>query len=166
VLAARAARTADLGRLLQLDAEALARCPSRPLRLAAARLGSQLLRTAAEVWPTDETIRRYRAESADTPRPVAFGVVGAAGGLGDADVARAYLYEDTSGVLAAAVRLVALDSAHTARRLIELEPLLERLAADAAAASDDASLAPGGFAPALELRSLDHAAREGRLFAT
>lgn len=166
VLAARAARVSDLPRLLALDAETRARCPSPPLRIAAARLGSQLLRTAAEVWPADATIARYRDESADTPRPVAFGVVAAAGGLDDPDVARAYLYEEAAGVLAAAVKLVAVDSAFTARRLVELEPLIVRLGAAAAAAADDGSEAPGGFAPALELRSLDHAGREGRLFAT
>jgi len=166
VLAARAARRGGFGRLLELDAEALARCPSPPLRTAASRLGSQLLRTAVEVWPRDETLAAYRAASAATPRPVAFGVVAAAASLDDAEAARAYVYEEASGIAAAAVRLAAVGSARTARWLVEATPLLEQVAAAAAAACEDERQVPGGFAPALELRSLAHAAREARLFAS
>src|SRR4051812_7888233 len=60
--------------LTQLDAEWAARCPSPVLREAARRLGAQLLRSAATVWP-DEPIAAYRAASHRTPRPIALGVV-------------------------------------------------------------------------------------------
>ena len=46
------ARDASTGCSL-LDLEAAARCPSPPLRAAASRLGAQLLRTAATVWPDE-----------------------------------------------------------------------------------------------------------------
>jgi urease accessory protein len=166
VAAARAARAGDLEALLRLDGEALARCPSPPLRTAASRLGAQLLRSAAVVWATDETLADYRRESASTPRPVAFGIVAAAAGLDDRELAEAYLYEDATTVTAAAVRLLPVDSALAARWLVDAAPLLERLAGEAAEQAEDVRRLPAGFAPALELRSLAHAAREGRLFAS
>ncbi len=143
-----------------LDVEALARCPSPPLRRASSRLGSQLLRTAATVWPGDPG-SAYRAASVPTPRPVAFGAVAAVAGLDDRETAHAYLYEDAATVTTAAVRLLPVDGATAARWLVEAAPELDRLALEAA----DSGL-PGGFAPALELGSLAHAAREGRLFAS
>lgn len=166
VLAARAARCGDLHKLLRLDDEALARCPSPPLRAAARRLGAQLLRSASVVWEGSGLIEGYRAGSGATPRPVAFGVVAAAAGLADAEVARAALYEDAATVTTAAVRLLPVDGASAARWLVEAAPLMDGLAARAAAARDDPRDVVGSFAPRLELLSLAHAAREGRLFAS
>jgi urease accessory protein len=161
-LAAAAARAESLEELLALDLEAAARCPSPPLRTAATRLGAQLLRTAATVWPDATRIGSYRAASTSTPRPVAFGLVAAAAGLDAHETAFAYLYEDASSITTAAVRLLPVDGAAAARMLVEAEPEIMRLAAEAASARR----LPGGFAPALELGSLAHAAREGRLFAS
>ena len=109
-------------------------------------------------------LRGYREASTATPRPVAFGVVAAAAGLDATRVAQAYLYEDATTVTAAAVKLLPVDAADAARWLVEAEPLIAELAA--AAVPDDPRALPAGFAPALELRSLAHAAREGRLFAS
>jgi urease accessory protein len=161
--AVAASRASDVDALLALDAEAQARCPSPPLRTASSRLGAQLLRTAAVVWD-DELLVDYRAASTATPRPVAFGVVARAAGLSGSAVAQAYLYEDATTVTAAAVKLLPVDAADTARWLVEAEPLIAELA-DAPIPDDPRSL-PAGFAPALELRSLTHAARQGRLFAS
>ena len=166
VAAARAARARDVGGLLALDLEAAARCPSPPLRTASSRLGSQLLRTAASVWPGEPLLADYREASATTPRAVAFGAVAAVASLDDLDTARAYLYEDAATVTTAAVRLLPVDGATAARWLLEAEPAIEHAGREAAAAGDDPRLWPGGFAPALELGSLAHAAREGRLFAS
>jgi urease accessory protein len=166
VLAVAAWRAADVDALLALDSEAAARCPSPPLRTVSSRLGSQLLRTAATVWPGEPLLASYREASASTPRPVAFGAVARAAGLDDLETARAYLYEDAASVTTAAVRLLPVDGATAARWLLDAEPELERAARAAAAAGDDPRLWPGGFAPALELGSLAQAAREGRLFAS
>jgi urease accessory protein len=162
-LAVAAARADELDALLGLDAEAQARCPSPPLRAASSRLGAQLLRSAAVVWD-DELLRSYREASTATPRPVAFGVVARAAGLPEDAVAQAYLYEDATTVTAAAVKLLPVDAADAARWLVEAEPLMAELAT--ARVPDDPRALPAGFAPALELRSLVHAAREGRLFAS
>jgi urease accessory protein len=166
VAAARASRSRDLAALARLDLEAVARCPSAPLRAAATRLGAQLLRTSATVWPDDPVIRAYRESEGPSPRPVAFGVVAAAAALGDAETAQSYLYEDAAMVTTAAVRLLPVDGALAARWLLDTAPEIERLAAIALGAGDDPRLLPGGFAPGLELGSLAHAARQGRLFAS
>jgi urease accessory protein len=172
-LAVAARRADDLEALLELDEEALARCPSPPLRRASSRLGSQLLRTAATVWPG--ALDPYRAASRSTPRPVCFGAVADVAGLDDRETAYAYLYEDAATVATAAVRLLPVDGAAAARWLVEAGPELDLLAAealDAARTHASAPLAtgfaplPGGFAPGLELGSIAHALREGRLFAS
>ena len=166
VAAARVAREVDLAALLALELEAAARCPSRPLRAASSRLGAQLLRTAATVWPGAPPIEQYREAGGTTPRPVAFGVVAAVAGLDDRETAHAYLYEDAATVTTAAVRLLPVDGASAARLLVEAAPEIERLALEATAVGGDVREVPGGFAPLLELGSLAHAAREGRLFAS
>jgi len=166
VATVRATRSGNLDALARLELEAAARCPSPPLRAVATRLGAQLLRTSATVWPDDPVIRAYRESGGPSPRPVAFGVVAAAAGLGDSETAHAYLYEDAATVTTAAVRLLPVDGALAARWLIDAGPEIERLAAAAASAGDDPRLLPGGFAPSLELGSLAHAARQGRLFAS
>jgi urease accessory protein len=166
VAAAHAARDHNLLELLLLDHEAAARCPSPILRRTATRLGSQLLRTANEVWPARKLIGDYRERSDTTPRPVVFGLVAALAGLDARETAHAYLYEDAASVTAAAVKLLPIDGASSARWLVETAPLIDSLAGEAAAASSDSKLLPGGFGPALELNSLRHAAQEGRLFAS
>lgn len=164
--AAAAAREDDIAALAELDDEAQARVPSPALRAASRRLGAQLLRTATAVWPASGIIDAYRQVSAATPRPVAFGVVAAGAGLSDSETAAVYLYEEAIMVTAAAVRLLPLDAADTTRWLVEAQPLLDRLAREAASHRGPACDLPVAFAPALELRSVAHAAREGRLFAT
>jgi urease accessory protein len=162
-LALAAARADGLAELLVLDAEADARTPSPPLRAASRRLGSQLLRTAAVVWPGEPLVEAYREQSRSTPRVVAFGLVASLAGLDDTAIAQTFLYDDAAMVAAAAVRLLPVDAATTTRWLAELEPLIDRLAAEAVIA--EAPL-PAPFAPRLDLLSLDHAAREGKLFAS
>ncbi len=166
VAALRAARVGDLDALARLELEAAARCPSPPLRAAATKLGAQLLRTSATVWPDDPVIRAYRESGGLSPRPVAFGVVAAAAGLGDSEAAHAYLYEDAATVTTAAVRLLPVDGALAARWLVSAGPEIDRLARAAIVAGDDPRRLPGGFAPSLELGSLAHAGRQGRLFAS
>jgi urease accessory protein len=166
VAATRAARAADKATLARLDLEAAARCPSPALRATATRLGAQLLRTAVAVWPDDPSLRAYREQSAITPRPVAFGVVAAAGGLCDLDSAVAYLYEEGAAIAAAAIRLLPVNGGAAVGLLLQAEPEIERLALAAVASGNDPRVWPGGFAPALELASLEHAAREGKLFAS
>jgi urease accessory protein len=151
--------------LAALDDEHAARCPSPILRDVARRLGSQLLRSAATAWPC-ATIDRYRADSTTTPRPVALGVVGAAAGLSDIEVAMVALYDDAATVACAALKLLGLDPAQTARWLADLAP---RIGAVARELADDTRPVAQQLAPAavgLELAAGRHAARTERLFVS
>jgi urease accessory protein len=166
VAAARAARIDDLEALAVLDDEALARVVVPALRAAASRLGRQLLRTATTVWPHAAIIARYAGSSDHTPRCVAHGVVAAAAGLDDRGTALALLHEEAGTVAGAAVRLLPVDPAVATRWIARSGPRLEALADAAAAARLPPERLPAGFAPAIELRAVRHAEREGRLFAT
>jgi urease accessory protein len=164
--AARAARDADLPALALLDLEADARCPSPPLRTASRRLGAGLLRTASALWPDAAIIGGYRAASTRTPRPVAFGVVGAATGLDDSECASAYLYDEAMTIASAAVRLIPVDSSEALHHVTDAAPAIAALVEDAVSVRLPARELPSPFAPLHELRSLAHARREGRLFAS
>jgi urease accessory protein len=151
--------------LVALDGEWCARCPSPILRDAARRLGSGLLRSAATVWD-DPRIAAYREASTATPRPVALGVVGAVAGLDDEAVALLSLYDDAATVTSAALKLLPLDPAVTARWLAELAPALERAAHEAAADRRPVAEQPPPAAVALEVAAPVHQARRERLFAS
>jgi urease accessory protein len=137
-----------------LEDEWCARCPSPELRDAARRLGVQLLRSASAIW--DVPVTRL-------PRPLALGVVAAAAGVSDEDTALLALYDDAATVASAALKLLPLDPAVTARWLAELAPSMA-LAARAIAADD--GLLPSPAAVAIELSAPLHLQRRERLFAS
>jgi urease accessory protein len=151
--------------LAMLDDEWTARCPSPDLRDAARRLGSGLLRAAATVWD-DPRIGAYRAASTATPRPIALGVVGAVAGLDDHAVALLSLYDDAATVTSAALKLLPLDPAVTARWLAELAPVMEAAAREAAADRRPVADQPAPAAIAIEIAAPVHQARRERLFAS
>jgi urease accessory protein len=142
----------------RLSAEWYARCPSPILRDASRRLGSQLLRSAALVWPV--------SAPPDTPRPVALGVVAAAAGLSDEDTALLALYDDASTVASAALKLLPLDPALTARWVAELAPRLALAARAVAADTRPLEDLPAPAAVALELAAPVHQRSRERLFAS
>jgi urease accessory protein len=158
-----ACRDADLAErrdadLAAVEAEWLARCPSPILREIGRRLGAQLLRSAAVIWPQ---VAPYRFA-----RPVALGVVGAAAGIDDEGVALLALYDDAATVTSAALKLLPLDPAVTTRWLAELAPQMTLAAR--AVADDRRPLAdqPGPAAIALELAAPIHQRTRERLFAS
>ena len=155
----------DPAALAALDDEHAARCPSPVLRDVARRLGSQLLRSAATAWP-DPAIDAYRSASQSTPRPVAFGVVGAAAGLDEVELATVALYDDAATVASAALKLLGLDPAQTARWLARLAPAIEATAIEIAADERPVGEQPPPAAPGLELAAARHAARTERLFVS
>jgi urease accessory protein len=145
-----------------LEREWVARTPSPVLREAARRLGAQLLRTAAAVWPGG-AIARYRVDSRCTPRPIALGVVAGVAGVADEDTALLALYDDAATVASAALKLLPLDPALTARWLAELAPQLALMARSVA--RDDGPL-PAPAAVAIELSAPIHREQRERLFAS
>ena len=165
VAARRAAHSGTDGDLSDLDAEHAARCPSPVLRDVARRLGSQLLRSAATAWPC-ATIDRYRSDSATTPRPVALGIVGSVAGLSDLEVAMVALYDDAATVASAALKLLGLDPAITARWLADLAPQIGELASEVADDERPLSQQQPPAAVAIELAASRHALRTERFFVS
>jgi len=127
VAARRAARADGAAGALRVDDEFCARCPSPVLRESARRLGGALLRSAAAVWPAADAslIQRYRDASPTTPRPVALGVVAAATGVENEQLAALALYDDAATVASAALKLLPLDPAQAARWVAQLAPWIE-----------------------------------------
>jgi urease accessory protein len=146
----------------RLDREWAARAPSPVLREAARRLGAQLLRSAATVWPGG-VIATYRVASRLTPRPIALGVVAGAAGVSDENTAMLALYDDAATVASAALKLLPLDPAVTARWLADLAPFMAGAAREIAA--DDGPL-PAPAAVAIELSAPVHLEQRERLFAS
>lgn len=166
VAARRAATVASSAApLAKLDLEHAARCPSPVLRDSARRLGAQLLRTAAAAWP-EGLIEGYRSASELTPRPIALGVVAAAAGLGDVEVATVALYDDAATVASAALKLLGLDPAQTSRWLVELAPTIAAAAQEVAADRRAVTQQPAPAAVGLELAATAHHERGERLFVT
>lgn len=159
------AHAGDLEALDELEEEALARCPSPPLRATAAALGRALLRTGVRLWPHGQTLQAYRSRSTRTPRPVALGVVAAAAGLSAREAAVVSVYDDLAGVATAAVKLLPVDSASALGWVAALAPSLERVA-EAAARPRPASELPSASATLVDLRAVPHQSDQRRLFVS
>ncbi|MGI8593224.1 MAG: urease accessory protein UreF [Solirubrobacteraceae bacterium] len=166
VAARRAAWAVGVEGALSVDDEFSARCPSPVLRESARRLGAALLRSAAGVWPAASLLVGYRAASTVTPRPVALGVVAAAIGIGDEQLAAVALYDDAATVASAALKLLPLDPAHASRWVAEQAPWIEVVARLVAADERPLAAQPAPAAIGLELAAAVHHDRRERLFVS
>lgn len=165
VAARRAAATGRSNDIAAVEAEWAARCPNPVLRDSARRLGAALLRSAALASPS-ALIDAYRAASFSTPRTVALGVVAAAWGLGDEQVARITLYDDAATVASAALKLLALDPARASGWVADLAQRIDDAAKAIAADARPLTEQRAPAAVALELAASIHAERRERLFVT
>jgi len=95
------------------------------------------------------------------PYPVAVGAASRALSLPTATVAALYLQAGAGALVSAAVRFVPLGQTEGQRVLARLHPLIERLAADAAAAPLDAA---GGCAFRADIASMQHETMKTRIF--
>ncbi|MYR23867.1 urease accessory UreF family protein, partial [Streptomyces sp. SID6137] len=146
-----------------------ARTPSPALRLAARRLGRQLLRAARASWPCPELDGIARSFPKGAHQPVVLGLAARAAGLGPAEAAYCALYESVSGPATATVRLLSLDPFDATGVLARLAPELDtvaRTAVDAAgrAAAEGLQALPAGSGPLLEIMAEAHASWPARLF--
>ncbi|MER6124881.1 urease accessory UreF family protein [Streptomyces sp. NPDC001795] len=154
-----------------LDGAADARTPSLALRVAARRLGRQLMRAARATWPSEELDAVARTFPKGAHQPVVLGLAARAAGLGPEDAAYCSAYESVSGPASAVVRLLSLDPFDATAVLARLAPeldLLARRASDAARRVVDEGVAalPAASAPLLEIGAEAHAAWPVRLFAS
>jgi urease accessory protein len=108
----------------------------------------------------------FNVAPADLPRPIALGVVAAAAGLTDVETAELALYDDVSTVASAALKLLPLDPAVTARWVAELAPRMQLAARAIAADATPLEDLPAPAAVALELAAPVHQRTRERLFAS
>lgn len=155
-----ASACARTGRCFDLDLGLDARTPSPALRRASRAQGRALLRAGRAMW-TVPAIGR------EPHHPVALGALAAAAGLGPLEAAVAAAHGAVSGPASAAVRLLGLDPYAVHALLAGLAPEIDRIAADAAARTDDpVDNLPAAGAPLLDIGAELHATWEVRLFAS
>ncbi|MET9383248.1 urease accessory UreF family protein [Streptomyces sp. NPDC002928] len=156
---------------VELDAAADARTPSPALRVAARKLGRQLMRAARATWPSAELESVAREFPKGAHQPVVLGLVARAAGLGAVDAAYCAAYESVGGPATATVRLLSLDPFDATAVLARLAPELDRVADQAVEAArrvldEGADALPAASAPLLEIGAEAHAAWPVRLFAS
>ncbi|MDX3748065.1 urease accessory protein UreF [Streptomyces sp. AK08-02] len=154
-----------------LDGAADARTPSPALRVAARRLGRQLMRAARATWPSVELDALAREFPKGAHQPVVLGLTARAAGLGPEDAAYCSVYESVSGPATAVVRLLSLDPFDASGVLARLAPELDRVvdravAAAQAVAGGELDALPAASAPMLEVSAEAHAGWAMRLFAS
>jgi len=155
----------------QLDEAADARTPSPALRLAARKLGRQLLRAARATWPSPELDALAGQFPKGAHQPVVLGLTARAAGLEPVDAAYCAAYESVSGPASATVRLLSLDPFDATAVLARLAPELDRVATRAVEAArralhEGTDALPAASAPLLEIAAELHAAWPVRLFAS
>ncbi|MDX2547710.1 urease accessory protein UreF [Streptomyces sp. WI04-05B] len=154
-----------------LDGAADARTPSPALRVAARRLGRQLMRAARATWPSVELDALAREFPKGAHQPVVLGLTARAAGLGPEDAAYCSVYEGVSGPATAVVRLLSLDPFDASGVLARLAPELDRVVdraveAAQAVAGGELDALPAASAPMLEVSAEAHAGWAMRLFAS
>jgi urease accessory protein len=164
VSALRAAIRHDLAAVLEFDRALDAMKPALELREASRQMGRQTLRAAAATIPAPLIEEFARAaEGAGTPchHAIVFGLVGGICGWPAPSAATAYLYATAAQLVGAALRLIPIGQLEGQRMLARAEPLIARLAQEAAARRFDEIWS---FAPAIEIAAMRHAGLEARLF--
>jgi urease accessory protein len=156
---------------VELDAASDARTPSPALRVAARKLGRQLMRAARATWPSAELEAVAREFPKGAHQPVVLGLVARAAGLGPEDAAYCAAYESVSGPASATVRLLSLDPFDATAVLARLAPELDLVADRAVEAArrvvdEGVDALPAASAPLLEIGAEAHAAWAVRLFAS
>ncbi|MFF9809449.1 urease accessory protein UreF [Streptomyces coeruleorubidus] len=154
-----------------LDHAADARTPSPALRVAARKLGRQLMRAARATWPSAELDALAREFPKGAHQPVVLGLAARAAGLGPVDAAYCAAYESVSGPATATVRLLSLDPFDATGVLARLAPEADRVVDRAVEAArrvvdEGVDALPAGSAPLLEIGAEIHAGWPVRLFAS
>lgn len=165
--------------LVRLDREADARMPSSAQRRVSRSQGRQLLRAALVAWPGG-ALGKLTAAHPEPHHAPAVGAASAAAGLTPRQAATCIAYANLSGPAWAAVRLLGLDPFAVAAQVAGLAPVVDEVAATAAAyvppfgADLEADLGawtwmarlPAASGPLLDHLAESHSARGVRLFAS
>lgn len=154
----------DPGASSRVQDELLARMPTAPSRRASELLGRGLHRLASRLWGEHPAVRALDDLDGPPLRPIAFGVVAAAIGMREDQVARASLYDDVQTVTAAALKLLPVDPTDATGWLLAAAPALEAGVTAAGLVTDDPAELPANTAPLVEQYALDHDVRTRRIF--
>ncbi len=163
-LAYRETTAAQWAQLERLDQQLTAMKHARELREMSLKIGQRLLRLAIQVWPGAaieqlETLRQQGRIAGH--HAVVFGLLGWQLGLAERVVVEAAGYQWLSGMIAAALRLLALGQSAGQRMLAALLPHLTTIADDIQQQGwDDVSSAT----PEFDIRAMQHETLYSRLF--
>ena len=142
--------------------------PASELRDASRQMGRQVLRIAANLGGhftlhglTADLFLAVEREETPGHHAIAFGVVGAAVGWQEMEMACAYLYSSCSALVASALRLLPLGQLAGQQILSALAPSIARLSADV---QGKGIADVWNFAPGIEIAAMRHANLDARLF--
>lgn len=155
----------DLERLRFLGELLSAAKPAAEARKASEEVGRRLLRSGRSLVGPDLILDALHADIQDGriagQHAIVFAVLGGALGLHVDDILTAYAYTFVAGQASAAVRLVPLGQTDALQSIKALWPAIEA-AVQMTKASTLADF--GSFTPALDIRAMQHAYLDGRLF--
>lgn len=161
-----AASRHDLDVCIAIDRRLSATRAAREPREAAARIGRRMLDTAAaaEQYPWLQVLRdQVRTGGTPGNQACVLGAIAGLGGITPEQAAALSLWTAASGFLGAGLRLMRITHDDIQSVLVELRPLVRRLATEAAA-SDPYDMA--GAAPVYEIWAMRHETATVRLFSS
>jgi len=163
-LAHASAGVADLATITRLDHLVHAMKLSKELRLASTQMGRQMVQVVKGLYASPlvrQLSRGLEGRELRGHHPVMFGAVCGSVGMEVETTLLTYTYAAVSALVSAGVRLIPLGHSDGQRALHDLKRLMAAVAREAAALgeTDIAS-----FAPAIEIRAMQHESLPTRLF--
>ncbi len=159
-----AAGKGDLKEIARLDKLVHAMKLPKELRAASIQMGKQVLQVMKDLYPSvllQSLWQCLETRELLAHHPIMFGAVCGSIGIEMEATLLTYLYSTVSALVSAGVRLIPIGHSDGQRALNELKPLMARMAR-AAEMLGEADIS--AFAPALEVRAMQHERLSTRLF--
>ncbi len=154
----------EAGEIVRLDRLVHAMKLPKELRGASIQMGRQVLQVMRDLYPSvllHSLWQSLEARELRAHHPVIFGAACGSMGMAMKNVLLTYLYSLASALVSAGVRLIPIGHSDGQRAISELKPLMARMVG-AAEMLDEADIS--AFAPALEVRAMQHERLSTRLF--
>jgi urease accessory protein len=155
-----ALESGDPGRVRQIDRELTAICPSREARRASTAVGKRVLGVYGRI-SDDSDFAGLSGQMPEANAATAYGVVFFHAGLGIRDAIAAFGYGKITGIVSAAIRLMAFGQ-EQGQQLLTLKLGLLPPAAENIVATIDQPLS--SFGPGLDIEQMNHQYVYSRLF--
>ncbi len=159
-----AAGKGDLKEIARLDKLVHAMKLPKELRAASIQMGKQVLQVMKDLYPSvllQSLWQCLETRELLAHHPIMFGAVCGSIGIEMEATLLTYLYSTVSALVSAGVRLIPIGHSDGQRALNELKPLMARMAR-AVEMLGEADIS--AFAPALEVRAMQHERLSTRLF--